>query len=132
MGLSLNDLTDAPRAHAVLGSQLDLVPGSTAQVVQPEGTLAGADEHIPPFLCVVHRILQHKPCRITQHVKSWSELELKKEMKGCAESLLLLPLHLLDTRGQQETTSCSSLRLLAQRHCFPPLFADLVQLIARG
>lgn len=54
MGLRLNDLTDAPRAHAVFGSQLDFVPGSTAKVVQPEGTFTGADEHIPPFLCVVH------------------------------------------------------------------------------
>lgn len=67
MCLGLDDLTDAPWAHAVLGGQLDLVPGSTAQVVQPEGAFAGADEYIPPFLCVVHRILQHKSCRVTQH-----------------------------------------------------------------
>lgn len=71
MRLGLNDLTDAPWAYAVLGGQLDLVPRSTAKIVQPKGTLAGADEHIPPLLCIVHRILQHKACSHTAqlHVK---------------------------------------------------------------
>lgn len=66
MRLGLDDLTDATRADAVLSRQLDFVPRSAAQIIQPKGTLAGADEHIPPLLCVVHRVLQHKPCRHTE------------------------------------------------------------------
>lgn len=62
MGLGLDDLTDAPGAHAVLGRQLHLVPGATLEAVQPEGPLARADEHILPLLAVVHRVLQHEAC----------------------------------------------------------------------
>ena len=65
MGLGFDDLTDAPRAYTVLRSQFDLVPSATAQVVQAEGPLRGADEHVSPFLRVVHRILQHKTCTQT-------------------------------------------------------------------
>lgn len=54
MCFSLNDLTDASRAHTVFGGQLDLVPGATAQIVQPEGSFTGAYEHVPPLLSVVH------------------------------------------------------------------------------
>lgn len=54
MGLGLNNFTDASRAHAVFGSQFDLVPGPTAQIVQLKGPFSGADEHISPFLSVVH------------------------------------------------------------------------------
>ena len=60
MGLGLDDLTDAPRAHAVLGRQLHLVPRAAREAIQPEGPLARADEHILPLLTVVHRVLQHE------------------------------------------------------------------------
>lgn len=98
MCLSLNDLTDAPWAHAVLGGQLDLVPGPTAQIVQPEGSLTGAYEHIPPFLRVVHWILQHESCRVNNMALYQTQIWWG-----------MLLLHQLDTRGQQSTTLCSSL-----------------------
>lgn len=66
MGLRLDDLTDAPGSDAVLGGELDLVPGSTAQVVQFEGALTGADKNIFPLLCVVYRVLKHKTCTDTR------------------------------------------------------------------
>ena len=57
VGLGLDDLTDAPGAHAVLGRQLHLVPRAALEAVQPEGPLTRADEHILPLLTVVHRVL---------------------------------------------------------------------------
>src|SRR4029434_10192830 len=54
VGLGLDDLADASRPDAVLSGQLDLVPGAAAQVVQLEGALARADEHVAPLLRVVH------------------------------------------------------------------------------
>lgn len=57
MGLGLDDLADAPRAHTVLGCQLHLVPCATLEAIQLEGALAGADEHVLPLLTVVHRVL---------------------------------------------------------------------------
>lgn len=62
MGLRLDDLTDASRPDAVLCGQLDFVPGAAAQVLQFEGALGGADEHVFPLLRVVDRILEHKTC----------------------------------------------------------------------
>lgn len=62
MGLCFDDLTDASRPDAVLRRQLDLVPGATAQVLQLEGALCGADEHVLPLLRVVDGILEHKTC----------------------------------------------------------------------
>lgn len=66
VGLCLDDLTDASRSDAVLCSQLHFVPGTAAQVVQFEGALSGTDENVFPFLCVVHRVLQHKAYTHTQ------------------------------------------------------------------
>lgn len=57
MSLCLDDLADASGSDAVLGSELDLVPGSTAQIVQFEGALTGTDKNIFPLLCVVNRVL---------------------------------------------------------------------------
>lgn len=65
MSLCLDDLTDATGSDAVLGGKLDLVPGSTAQVVQFEGSITGADKNIFPLLCVVYRVLKHKTCTDT-------------------------------------------------------------------
>lgn len=62
MSLCLDDLADASGSDAILGSKLDLVPGSTAQIVQFEGALTGTDKNIFPFLCVVYRVLEHKTC----------------------------------------------------------------------
>lgn len=57
MSLCLDDLADASGSDAVLGSELDLVPGSAAQIVQFEGALTGTDKNIFPLLCVVYRVL---------------------------------------------------------------------------
>lgn len=57
MSLCLDDLTDASGSDAVLGSELDLVPGSTAQIVQFERAVTGTDKNIFPLLCVVYRVL---------------------------------------------------------------------------
>lgn len=57
MSFCLDDLTDASSSNAVLGSELDLVPGSTAQIVQFERALTGTDKNIFPLLCVVYRVL---------------------------------------------------------------------------
>lgn len=62
MGLGLDDLADASRPDAVLRSQLDFVPGAAAQVLQFEGALGGADEHVFPLLRVVHGVLEHEAC----------------------------------------------------------------------
>lgn len=72
MGLCFDDLTNTSGSDAVLCSQLDFVPGATAQVFQFEGALGGTDENIFPLLRVVHRILEHKTCATenkTKHTK---------------------------------------------------------------
>lgn len=53
MSLSLDDLTDAPWPHSILGSQGELVPGATLQVLQSIGTLTRADGKVAPLLTVV-------------------------------------------------------------------------------
>ena len=58
MGLCLNDLTDAPWPHCILGSECELVPGSTLEVLQSVGALTGADGKVPPLLAVILRVLQ--------------------------------------------------------------------------
>lgn len=57
MSLCLDDLADASGSDAILGGELDLVPGSTAQIVQFEGALTGADENILPLFRVVDGVL---------------------------------------------------------------------------
>lgn len=57
VSLCLNDLTDASSSNAVLGSQLDFIPGPTAQVLQFKWTLCWTDEKIFPLFCVIYRIL---------------------------------------------------------------------------
>lgn len=58
MGLCLNDLTDSSWAHCILGRQSKLVPGTTFEVLQPIGALAGTDGKVSPLLAVVLRVLQ--------------------------------------------------------------------------
>lgn len=53
MSLSLDDLTDAPWPHSILGSQGELVPGATLQVLQTVRALARADGKAAPLLTVV-------------------------------------------------------------------------------
>lgn len=53
VGLSFNDLTDAPRPHCILGRQSEFVPGAALQVLQAVGALTGADGKTAPLLTVV-------------------------------------------------------------------------------
>lgn len=53
MGLSFNDLTDAPGPHCILGRQGELVPGAALQVLQTVRTFTGADGKTAPLLAVV-------------------------------------------------------------------------------
>ena len=53
MGFSLDDLTDASRAHCVLSGQGEFVPSSTLQVLQAVRSFAGADGEAAPLLTVV-------------------------------------------------------------------------------
>lgn len=70
MGLCFDDLTDAPWSDHVLGRQREFVPGSTLEVLQAVGTLAGADGEAAPLLAVVLRVLQNVACkRGGEHVK---------------------------------------------------------------
>lgn len=57
MSLCLDDLADASGSDAILGSELDLVPGPTAQIIQFEGALTGADKNIFPLFRVVYGVL---------------------------------------------------------------------------
>lgn len=58
MGLCFDDLADSSWAHCILGSQSELVPGSTLEVLQPIGALTGTDGKVPPLLTVVLGVLQ--------------------------------------------------------------------------
>lgn len=122
MGLCLNDLTDASCSNAVLCSQLDFVPGAAAQVLQFEGALGGADEHVFPLFRVVDGILKHK-------TYARRKITMKKREKRTLEDLTglrhlfwihrLLPS--LSTRGQYHTALLWQRRqnlLLIGRQCF--------------
>lgn len=58
MGLCFDDLADSSWAHCILGSQSELVPGTTLEVLQPIGALTGTDGKVPPLLAVVLGVLQ--------------------------------------------------------------------------
>ena len=58
VGLGLDDLTDAPWPHCILGGEGELVPGAALEGLQAVGPLAGADGVVPPLLTVVLRVLE--------------------------------------------------------------------------
>lgn len=77
MGLSLNDLTDAPRPHCILGCESEFVPGAALKVLQAVRTLAGADGKTAPLLTVVLWVLQDVTWR-----GAWAENERERREKG--------------------------------------------------
>lgn len=58
MGLSFNDLTNAPGSHCILCCQGEFVPSAAFQVLQTIWTLTGADRKTSPLLAVVLWVLQ--------------------------------------------------------------------------
>lgn len=59
MSLCFNYLTDASRPHCILGSEGELVPGATLEVLEPIGALTGTDGKVTPLLTVILRVLQN-------------------------------------------------------------------------
>lgn len=53
MSLCFYDLTDAARAHGVLGCKSELVPGATLQSLQTVRALTRADGKVAPLFAVV-------------------------------------------------------------------------------
>ena len=53
MSLCFNDLTNPSWPHCILGSECELVPGATLEVLQSIGTLTGTDGEVPPLLTVI-------------------------------------------------------------------------------
>lgn len=108
VGLCLDDLTDASRSDAVLCSQLHFVPGTAAQVVQFEGALSGTDENVFPFLCVVHRVLQHKAYTHThKHTNSTHSIIYTLELFSC----FITRFPVLFTVKMRSSLHCSALNI---------------------
>ena len=63
MSLGLDDLTDPPRPHGILGRERELVPGATLEVLKAVRTFAGADGKAAPLLTVVLGVLQDVTCK---------------------------------------------------------------------
>lgn len=59
MGLCFNDLTNSSWPHCILGSECELVPGATLEVLQSIGALTGTDGKVTPLLAVILRVLQN-------------------------------------------------------------------------
>lgn len=59
MSLCFYDLTDAARAHGILGCESELIPGATLQSLQAVWALTRADGEVAPLFAVVLWILQN-------------------------------------------------------------------------